>query len=181
MCILVFFASIGYFRSFHQHAENETDIQEMSSSDVPKDEKRKEIPDIQLSKLSGQTVKLSSFKGKVVLLSFWAKWCTPCLLEMPTFIELHEKLASKGLVIVPINLDEPDEAKTAVPDYWKAKKFPFETYFDLDHKDADAFKIETLPSNFVIDKKGRLVATGFGANDWSNETSVKFIEQLLSE
>ena len=181
MCVLVFFASIGYLRSSHQHAENENDIQEMSSNDVPGVEKRKDIPDLTLIRKSGPSTSLSSYKGKVVLLSFWAKWCTPCLLELPSFIELHEKLAKKGLVIIPVNLDDPEEAATSVPDYWKTKKFPFETFFDPERKSADILKIDTLPSNFIIDKKGKLVATGYGANDWSDEASVKFIEQLLSE
>jgi thiol-disulfide isomerase/thioredoxin len=181
MCALVFFASIGYLRSSHQHAENENDIQDMSSSDVPSAEKRKDIPDITMMRKTGPPAKLSDFKGKVVLLSFWAKWCTPCLLELPSFIDLHNKLAKKGLVIIPVNLDDPEEAATGVPDYWKAKAFPFETYFDSEHKSADLLKIDTLPSNFVIDKKGKLVATGYGANDWASEASVKFIEQLLSE
>ncbi len=183
MCLLVFFASIGYLRSLHNHdnRENEGDIQEMSSTDVPSPEKRKAIPNISLMSKLGPAKKLDQFKGKVVLLSFWASWCTPCLVELPTFIDLHEKLSSKGLVIIPVNVDEPEPAAQFVPGFWKAKKFPFETFYDPNHKSADEFKIDTLPSNFVIDKQGRLVATGFGANDWASDASVKFIEQLLTE
>ncbi len=180
MCGVVFLASIGYFRSNLQHAENGMVIQ-AEPSDVPPADRRKPVPDILLVAGPGTSKKLSEFKGKVILLSFWASWCTPCLVELPTFIDLHEKLADKGLVILPVNVDEPDTATTFVGDFWKAKKFPFQTYYDPKHKSSELFRVDSLPSNFVLDKQGRLVAQGYGANDWSSETSIKFIEQLLSE
>jgi thiol-disulfide isomerase/thioredoxin len=176
----VFLASIGYLRSYHDHAENAVDIQG-GPSDVPSPEKRKQVPDIFMVAGPGSNKKLSDFRGKVVLLSFWASWCTPCLVELPTFIDLHEKLADKGLVIIPLNVDEPDTAAKFVTDFWKARKFPFATFYDPTHDASDKFHIESLPSNFVLDKQGRLVAQGYGANDWGSEDSVKFIEQLLSE
>ncbi|MDZ4676702.1 MAG: TlpA disulfide reductase family protein [Oligoflexia bacterium] len=180
MCAIVFFASIGYLRSSHYHDENIADIQD-GPTDVPAPEKRKVVPDILMVASPGNTKRLSDFKGKVVLLSFWASWCTPCLIELPTFIDLHEKLASKGLVIIPLNVDEPDTASKFVPDFWKARKFPFATFYDPTHSESEKFNIESLPSNFVLDKQGRLVAQGYGANDWGSEASVKFIEQLLTE
>jgi thiol-disulfide isomerase/thioredoxin len=130
---------------------------------------------------AGPNKHLSDFKGKVVLVSFWASWCTPCLIELPTFIDLHQKLSDKGLVIIPVNVDEAEQAASFVSDFWKTKKFPFPTWFDPTHQGAEAFQVDALPSNFVLDKKGRLVAQGYGANDWAAETSVHFIEQLLSE
>ena len=180
MTVVVFLGAIGYLRSHHQHAENAVDVQE-GPSDVPEVGKRKPLPDIVLTSSSGSTKKLSDFRGKVVLLSFWATWCTPCLIELPTFIDLHDKLHEKGLEIVPVNVDEADKATTFVGDFWKTKKFPFPTFFDPTKKATDALKIDSLPSNFVIDKQGRLVAQGYGANDWSADTAVNFIDQLLKE
>lgn len=180
MALLVFFASIGYLRSTHQHAENTADIQD-GPSDVPPQEKRKPVPDILLTSSGGPNKHLSDFKGKVVLLSFWASWCTPCLIELPSFIDLYQKLSDKGLVILPLNVDESDQAANFVGDFWKTKKFPFATFFDPSHQGANAFQVDALPSNFVLDKKGLLVAQGYGANDWSSETSQRFIEALLKE
>jgi thiol-disulfide isomerase/thioredoxin len=181
MCLMVFMASIGYLRSsLYQHAEDGVMIQD-GPSDVPVAENRKAAPDVLLVAGKGLSKKLSEFRGKVILLSFWASWCTPCLIELPTFIDLHEKLSAKGLVIIPVNVDEPDTAARFVQDFWKAKSFPFVTYYDPTHKAADRFHVESLPSNFVIDKQGRQVAQGYGANDWSSPASVNFIEQLLNE
>jgi hypothetical protein len=96
-------------------------------------------------------------------------------------MELHNKLHDKGLEIIPINVDEPDVAKEFVPHFWETKKFPFENFYDLDKKAQTAYEIDGLPSNFVIDRKGRLVAKGFGANDWGDENSMGFMELLLNE
>ncbi len=184
MSLFVFLGSIGYLRTLHtnENAQLAKDIQAPTeSSDVPVAEKRKDVPNIDLVPLTGAVQKLAQYKGKVVLLSFWASWCTPCLVELPTFIDLHEKLAVKGLVIIAVNVDDKDAASEFVPSFWKTKKFPFQTFYDAPKQAADAFKIDTLPSNFVIDKKGKLVATGYGANDWASDASVHFIEQLLSE
>lgn len=180
MCAAVFLASIGYFRSLHQDNENVAQIQE-GASDLPPNEKRKSVPDISLIVEKGQNKKLSDYKGKVVLLSFWASWCTPCLVELPTFIEIHEKLSSKGLVILPVNVDDPATASQFVPNFWKARNFPFETFYDPEQKGSTAFNVDSLPSNFVLDRKGNLVAQGFGANDWSNDTSMNLIRELLTE
>ena len=182
MAAIVFLASIGYLRSGHVHDDNVAEVGESKEpSDLPPIEKRKIVPNIDLIVKSGTNKKLTDFQGKVVLLSFWASWCTPCLVELPTFIELHEKLAKKGLVIIPVNVDEPESAATFVPDFWRTKKFPFETFYDPNHKSSDQFSVESLPSNFVLDKKGRLVAQGYGANDWGSPASITFIEQLLNE
>jgi thiol-disulfide isomerase/thioredoxin len=181
MCLLVFLGTLGYFRThLLQHAENSVDIQG-EPSDVPGPDKRKSVPDITLTAGSGPNKKLSDYKGSVVLLSFWASWCTPCLVELPSFIDIHEKLASKGLVILPLNVDEAEVGANFVGDFWKTKKFPFPTFFDPQHKASDLFKVDSLPSNFVLDRQGRLVAQGYGANDWASEPSIKFIEQLLRE
>jgi thiol-disulfide isomerase/thioredoxin len=180
MSILVFLAALGYLRTHHEHAENVADIQE-GPSDVPDQSKRKPVPDILMTASVGPNKRLSDFKGKVVLLSFWASWCTPCLIELPTFIDLYQKLSDKGLVIIPLNVDESDQAADFVGDFWKTKKFPFPTFFDPSHEGSNYFKVDALPSNFVLDKKGLLVAQGYGANDWASDASVRFIESLLKE
>jgi thiol-disulfide isomerase/thioredoxin len=180
MVVIVLLASIGYLRTHNQNAESAADIQE-GPSDVPEPEKRKPVPDIMLTAGAGKNMKLSDFKGHVVLLSFWASWCTPCLVELPTFIDLHDKLAKDGLEIVPVNVDENTDSAQEISDFWKTKKFPFPTFFDPTHKGAEAFQVDSLPSNFILDKQGRLVAQGYGANDWSADTSINFIKQLLKE
>lgn len=184
MCAVVFLASIGYFRGLHNHedAQSSVDIQALDSSDLPpQSEKRKLAPNIKLQLPGGKNQNLYDFKGKVVLVSFWASWCTPCLVELPTFIEINDKLSSKGFVVIPVNVDDKESAQQVVPEFWTKKRFPFVTFYDFDKKAAENFNVDTLPSNFVIDKNSKIAATGYGANDWASESSIQFIEQLLSE
>jgi thiol-disulfide isomerase/thioredoxin len=180
MSVIVFLASIGYLRSLSHHAEDGLESQERHSS-LPAPGERKAAPDILLVAGAGASHNLSSLKGKVVLLSFWASWCTPCLLELPTFIDLYERLHEKGLEIVPVNVEDVQEAATVVESFWKTKKFPFPTFYDPSHKSTEAFAVDPLPSNFIIDKQGRIAAQAFGANDWTSEVSLKLLEDLLAE
>ncbi len=181
MSILVFLIALGYLRTHNEHAEKTSNIQD-GPTDVPDKAKRKAVPDILMTAMRGPNKRLSDFKGKVVLLSFWATWCTPCLIELPTFIDLYQKLSDKGLVIIPLNVDENAQTAAAfVNDFWKAKKFPFPTFFDPTHEGASSFRVDALPSNFVLDKNGLLVAQGYGANDWGSDASIQFIEELLKE
>ncbi|MCC6277266.1 MAG: TlpA family protein disulfide reductase [Oligoflexia bacterium] len=180
MCVIVFGIGIGYLNSLHEHAEFTGRVQG-GQTELPPPESRKQVADIEFKDSQGAVKKLSQFRGKIVLLSFWASWCTPCLVELPTFSELHNKLNRKGLEIIPINVDEPDVASEFVPHFWQTRNFPFTNFFDIDKKAQSTFEVEGLPANFVIDRKGRLVAQGFGANDWGDENSTGFMELLLNE
>lgn len=155
----------------------------MSGSELDPDEitKRPPVQDFILTDADGKLKKLSEFRGNVVILSFWASWCTPCLVELPTFAEIEKRLHAKGLRVLAVNVDEGNEGKTFAKDFWKKKDFSFPSFFDSSKQIAQIFDVEALPSNFVIDREGRIAFSGFGANDWSNPQTVEFIENLLAE
>ncbi len=143
--------------------------------------KRKTLQDFILSDSDGTTKKLSDYKGNVVILSFWASWCTPCLVELPTFAEIEKKFHDQGLRILPVNVDEGEIGKTFSKEFWAKKNFKFPSFIDSQKQLAQAFEVDMLPSNFVIDRKGRLVFSGFGANDWSSSETQEFLQGLLQE
>ncbi|HEX4924761.1 MAG TPA: TlpA family protein disulfide reductase [Bdellovibrionales bacterium] len=178
MAIVVLLASVGYLTE-------QTSREPGPAPEVPGDsaaiEKRLPAPDADLITNSGATVKLSSLKGKVALVSFWAHWCAPCLVELPSFKTLHSRVDNPDFVVVPVNLDEGDQAKEFIANFWKSKVLPFETYFDPQKNAAKSFDVETLPANFVLDREGRIVVAAFGSNDWSNDSTVEMIESLLNE
>ncbi|MEQ1875385.1 MAG: TlpA disulfide reductase family protein [Bdellovibrionia bacterium] len=178
MLAVVFVASIGYFRGQHFPEPGE---QPEIPQDGPIAEKRMPAPETEFNTKAGGAIKVSSLKGKVVLLSFWAHWCAPCLVELPSFKVLHTRLGNPDFVVVPVNIDERDKGQDFIKNFWETKSLPFDTYFDPDKKAAIAFKVETLPSNFVLDRQGRIVMASFGSNDWSNDTTVEMIESLLNE
>lgn len=179
MALFVAFASIGYFTSgVHKLPPGPG-----ANADYDPDEaaKRETVPDFILTEADGKQKKLSEFRGNVVILSFWASWCTPCLIELPTFAEIEKRLKDKGLKVLAVNLDEGDDGKTFAKDFWTKKSFTFPSFFDKAKEVASQMEVEMLPSNFVIDRKGRLAFSGFGANDWSNPETIEFLEGLLQE
>ena len=177
--LVVALATIGYWRSSLQHADI---LGENQAGSDGSESLRKPMPEIIYSNEQGKVFKLADLKGKVVLLSFWASWCTPCIVELPSFIELHEKFHKEGLEILALNVDDlSDETKQSIRDFWKAKSFPFETYFDPQKAAADRMRVENLPTNLLIDRKGRLVAQGTGASDWTSDQVQDSIRQLLAE
>lgn len=187
MAVAVFFASIGYLRSLHDHDENLVDLQE-PKSELPAIEKRKPLT------AGGYTFddkggkkQLSDFKGKVVIVSFWASWCTPCLVELPTFLDMIQKLKSddsswnEKLAILPINVDDPETTGEFVPKFWENNKFPFPTYFDQDQSLSILFGVSSLPSNYILDKESRIVADGVGTSDWGDPDIIRIIKGLMGE
>lgn len=180
LIVVIALSSIGYITSsLNQNPDPEwTGSAELDPEELAK---RKFLQDFILTEENGDQKKLSDYRGNVVILSFWAKWCAPCLVELPTFAQLEEKFRGRGLRIVPINVDEGDDGKSFSKEYWATHDFKFPRFFDTHKALAQQFDVEMLPSNFVIDRQGRLVFSSFGANDWSSQQTIEFIEGLLQE
>ena len=117
-------------------------------------------PDWQLKDVAGQTVRLSDFKGKVILLDFWATWCPPCRAEIPGFVNLQKKYGPQGLVVIGISLDEG--GTKVVTDFMRQAGINYRVVLG-DAKVAFLYGgIETIPTTFIIDRAGRVVAGGSG-------------------
>lgn len=145
-------------------------------------EMRKPAPNIKFFTSDGRPKSLKDFSGKVVLLSFWASWCGPCIEELPVFSKLVNKYQSQGFVVVPVNVDDSiEEAKSFVADFWKNKALAFPTFFDERSVASRAYQVEVLPSNFVLDRQGRIALLGMGFHDWTAAESLQEIEDLLAE
>ena len=120
-------------------------------------------PGWQLPNLEGKTVRLSDFKGKVVVLNFWATWCPPCREEIPDLIALQKKYADKGVVVLGISMDGGGPAQVAK--FAKAKGINYPIFMG-DQRTAAAYGgIEAIPTTFIIDRKGNVVGGVEGATD----------------
>ncbi len=164
-----------------QNAKPSVPLLAASESDPAEIEGRPIVDDFILTDTEGNQKKLSDYRGKVVILSFWASWCAPCLLELPTFAELESKYGEHGLRVIAVNVDEGEEGITRAKDFWAKEELPFPNFFDRQKQLAHKFDVEMLPSNFVIDKNGRLAFSSFGATDWLGNQTVEILENLLTE
>jgi len=135
-------------------------------------------PDFALKTLEGKTLRLSELRGKkVVLINFWATWCPPCRLEMPTMQKIYSEYKGKGFEILAINI-EPD-AHDEIHEFMKELRLTFPVLLDADMKVARKYRINGLPASVLIDRKGTIYAKEVGYHDWTDKDSRKQVEGLL--
>jgi peroxiredoxin len=121
-----------------------------------------QAPDFRLTDLNGQKLTLSQYKGKVVLLDFWASWCTPCQAEIPKFMEWQKKLGDQGLQVIGISMDDDEKAARKFVDRLKPN-YPIAMG---NTKLAEAYGgILGLPANIVIRRNGQIMARQVGVSD----------------
>ena len=135
----------------------------------------KPAPAWTLKDVDGETVSSEAFAGKVVILGFWATWCSPCLGEIAGFKALHQKFAGRGLAIVAVSMDE--EGAEVVKPFMKKTGINYRVVLG-DAAIAKAYgNVRSLPTAFIIDREGRIVATRSGFTD--EATFEKAISPLL--
>ena len=132
-------------------------------------------PGWQLQNLEGKAVKLSDFKGKVVLLNFWATWCPPCRDEIPDLISLQQQYSPRGLVVLGIAMDGRGAA--IVKPFAEKMKINYPLVIGDQKTSEDYGGIDALPTTFIIDRKGNVIAQQKGATD--RESFEEAIKPLL--
>jgi thiol-disulfide isomerase/thioredoxin len=143
-------------------------------------EERVFVPgDTEFFDAEGKKVTLETFKGKVILLNFWATWCPSCVHELPDLLALEKKYADKGLVFVAVS--EDFKGKSVVEPFLKAKKIPLQTYYDPKGKLYNTFKLRGLPQTIIIDRKQQVVSKIAGEINWKGEEGAKLLESLIEE
>lgn len=141
-----------------------------------------DAPDFSADDTQGQKVSLSGLKGKVVLIDFWASWCGPCKQEMPFLVELYKAYKDKGLEIVAINLDTQEKNMqhfitqlSSSPEF----KLTFKIIHDPKAQIGGKYKLEGMPSTFLIDRQGRIRYRYTGFHPSKKENYKSDLEQLL--
>ncbi len=133
-------------------------------------------PDIKLTDLNGNPVAFSDYRGKVILYNAWATWCPPCKEEMPVLQAFYDDYRDQGLVIIAIEDGEPvDEVAQFVSDH----RLTFPVWPDLKWVATETFKIDSLPTSYVIDRHGNARLTWRGAI--TRDLLEKYITPLLKE
>jgi cytochrome c biogenesis protein CcmG/thiol:disulfide interchange protein DsbE len=147
-----------------------------ASAEIAKPAARKAAVDFSLPGRDGKPLKLSSLKGKVVLLDFWATWCTGCKVEIPWFIEFDKAYRAQGLAAVGVSMDE--EGWKTIEPYLKKNPISYPIVAG-NFSAADPYGVTALPVTVLIDRAGRVAAKHVGVvNKKSFEAELK---QLLAE
>jgi peroxiredoxin len=134
--------------------------------------------DFKLPSLTGQTIALSSLRGKVVFLNVWATWCPPCREEMPSIEALYEKFKDdKNFVVLAVSQDS--DGRAPVASYVESHGLKFDVLLDPDNLVGEAYDVSGIPETFIIDQRGRIVAHHVGPYDWSNSEIHDALQELI--
>jgi thiol-disulfide isomerase/thioredoxin len=128
----------------------------------------------------GRPVSLDSFKGKVVVLNFWATWCPPCVAEMPALDRLQSEMGGKDFTVVAVSTDRQGIKKSA-PFYRRAGIKNLGLYNDTRGSLLDAFHGKSLPVTVLLDREGRMVGRIEGAARWDSAAAKALIEHYLQD
>ncbi len=128
---------------------------------------------------NGTTINMTDFKGKIVLLNFWATWCPPCVKEMPSMQRLKNHFADQPFEIVAISAGEESEAVTEFLPRLNTE-FTFPILVDAKGISFMALGIKGLPMSFLLNKDGKSILTIMGGREWDDETQIKLIENALA-
>jgi peroxiredoxin len=137
----------------------------------------KPAPDFTLHDLAGRPVSLADYRGKAVLINFWATWCTPCLVEMPWFIALQNKYASQGFTILGIDDKDYPEDLSKVPSFARKMNLNYPVLYGTAKIYTAYGCCDYLPMSYYVDRAGtvRIATVGLGERD----TVESYIRRLL--
>ncbi len=154
-----------------------TDI--FTSMDVEVPRVRVQAPAFSLDSLKGDQLGLSDFKGKVVLLNFWATWCSPCRKEMPAMQTLWERYREQGFVILAVTADKG--SRKQVESFVEKHSLSFPVLFDPRGEARNQYEVVGLPVSYLIGRDGRISGRILGIRDWDGERADELVAALLSQ
>ena len=139
---------------------------------------RKQAPTFSLKDAAGNTVNLADYRGKVVLVNFWATWCGPCEVEIPWFIEFEQKFKDQGFAVLGVSMD--DDGWKSVQPFVAKHKINYRVVIGSEVVSQQFGNIDSLPTSFVVDRQGRIAASHVGLvekREYQNEI-VKLLEDV---
>jgi peroxiredoxin len=175
---VIFIGAILFF--FEHYTEAPISIDDIQTKKKFNEEKSSVgyfAPSFKLRNIKGNYVSLDSYHGEVVILNFWATWCAPCRIEMPSFEKLYRRYRSRGVAVLAVTLDKNSEnsTKSFVDKY--GLSFPI--LLDEKGEVERLYPSMTIPFTYIIDRQGRIVARVDGAKNWESSETFEAIEYLL--
>ncbi|MBI5560709.1 MAG: TlpA family protein disulfide reductase [Deltaproteobacteria bacterium] len=135
-------------------------------------------PDFTLKDLKTHSLHLKDFRGKVVLLNFWATWCAPCKSEMPSMERLMRQFSGKDFEVIAINLAEDEKTVAA---FVKENGYTFRILLDKKGSVSDRYGAAAIPATYIINGEGMIIGRVIGARDWASSSSFDVFKELLKK
>jgi len=136
---------------------------------------RKPAPDFELKDMNGKTIRLSDYRGQVVLVNFWATWCGPCKIEIPWFVEFQRAYKDRGFTVIGVSVDE--DGWDAVRPFLARREVNYPVVIGTVEVEQKYGGVEALPMSFLVDRDGRIASTHVGLV--TKKTYEEEIRQLL--
>ncbi|HTE35752.1 MAG TPA: TlpA disulfide reductase family protein [Reyranella sp.] len=138
----------------------------------------KPLPELAFTDAEDKPLTLAGYKGKTVLLNFWATWCAPCVKEMPSLDRLQAEMGKDKFVVLPLSLDGPSRPKVA-PFYADRKLANLGIYFDKGKKVLGVLDVSVLPTSILIDAQGRELGRLEGEADWDKPEALALMKAAV--
>lgn len=135
-------------------------------------------PAVELHDGSGRTTRLADLRGRVVLVDFWASWCGPCSQSFPFLDGLYRRRHAEGLEVLAVNVDEDRQAADR---FLSSRPHQMTVFFDPKGAAPSAFRVEGMPSSYLIDRRGRIRFRHVGYKASAASVIEREVEELLSE
>jgi len=135
-------------------------------------------PDFQLTDQTGETRGLSDYKGKVLVVNFWATWCSPCVKEMPSLQRAAEKLSTDNIQVIGISMGETHDE---IGRFLKKQSIDFPLLADSNSSVSDQWRVPGLPTTYVINKEGYVVIRVVGAYEWDSSETLQRLRDVRQQ
>lgn len=168
-------ASMGIF--WHTPLTNAQDFPSADYIAIPEEIK---APNISWQDATGNTLHLTDYKGKVILLNFWATWCGPCIIEMPHLNKVQKKYRLAGLEVIPISIDKGG-VRSIQKFYNRHQLSQLQIASDADGETPGKYQVSSLPVSYLISDKGIILGTVQGYADWSQAPYSTEIQKALQK
>jgi len=137
-----------------------------------------QAPGFTLLTLDGGRASLTDHRDKLVVLNFWATWCQPCTVEMPSLEALWLRYRDRGLIVVGVSVDRGAPRALLEP-YVRTLKLTFPILLDPDSKTSDRWRVTALPATFLVRPGGEVAGMAMGAREWNSDEMRALVERLL--
>lgn len=139
----------------------------------------KPLPDLEFQNADDKPLRFADFRGKALLINFWATWCAPCVKEMPSLDRLQAKFPKDKFLVLPLSIDGPTRPKVA-PFYKDQKLAHLGIYFDKGRKAMQGLNVSLLPTSILVDPMGRELGRLEGDADWDMPEGVALMTAAIT-